>query len=86
MKYMQSHPDARSYRVKTVPSYNKLCVIFGHENCEVRYNRLTQNVGTDDDATVLMTSNGTYNLLSCFVSYLLVCFFSFFSKLGLACI
>ncbi|XP_012446060.1 uncharacterized protein LOC105769755 isoform X1 [Gossypium raimondii] len=56
--YIKSHPDARSYRVKTVPSYHKLRVIFGQENCEVRYNRLTQKVGTDDDSTVLMTSNG----------------------------
>ncbi|MBA0807037.1 hypothetical protein Gohar_022867 [Gossypium harknessii] len=56
--YIKSHPDARSYRVKTVPSYHKLRVIFGQENCEVRYNRLTQKVGSDDDSTVLMTSNG----------------------------
>ncbi|KAL1168130.1 hypothetical protein V6Z11_A05G064300 [Gossypium hirsutum] len=56
--YIKSHPDARSYRVKTVPSYHKLRVIFGQENCEVRYNRLTQKAGTDDDSTVLMTSNG----------------------------
>lgn len=63
MKCMQSHPDARSYRVKTVPSYHKLCVIFGQESCDGRYNRLAQNVGTDGDVTVLMTGYGTYHLL-----------------------
>ena len=63
---MQSHPDARSYRVKTVPSYHKLHVIFGQEICDGRYNRLAQNIGTDGDVTVLMTCYGTYNLLSVF--------------------
>ncbi|XP_017983022.1 PREDICTED: L10-interacting MYB domain-containing protein isoform X1 [Theobroma cacao] len=56
--YIKSHPDARSYRVKTVPSYHKLCVIFGQESCDGRYNRLAQNVGTDGDVTVLMTGYG----------------------------
>ncbi|XP_039019127.1 uncharacterized protein LOC120150502 isoform X1 [Hibiscus syriacus] len=56
--YIKSHPDSRSYRVKTVPSYPKLHVIFGQENFHGRYNRLTQNVGTDDDVTVLMSYNG----------------------------
>ncbi|XP_039007618.1 L10-interacting MYB domain-containing protein-like [Hibiscus syriacus] len=57
--YIKSHPDAQSYRVKTVPSYPKLRVIFGLENFHGRYNRLTpQNVGTDNDVTVLMSHNG----------------------------
>ncbi|XVF35694.1 hypothetical protein REPUB_Repub18cG0168100 [Reevesia pubescens] len=56
--YIKSHPDARSYRVKTVPSYHKLCVIFGQEICDGRYNRLAQNVGTDGDVTVLMSGYG----------------------------
>ncbi|KAK8489223.1 hypothetical protein V6N13_009516 [Hibiscus sabdariffa] len=57
--YIKSHPDARSYRVKTVPSYPKLRVIFGQENFHGRYNRLAQNVGADDDVTVLMSYNGS---------------------------
>ncbi|XWS17876.1 hypothetical protein CRYUN_Cryun33cG0106200 [Craigia yunnanensis] len=56
--YIKSHPDARSYRVKTMLSYHKLHVIFGQEICDGRYNRLAQNVGTDGDVTVLMTCCG----------------------------
>ena len=81
MKYMQSHPDARSYRVKTVPSYHKLRVIFGEEMCDRRYNRLAQNAGTDGDVTALMTCYGMYHLLCGFDFYLLVSFFIFL-KLG----
>ncbi|XVF89419.1 hypothetical protein PTKIN_Ptkin19aG0129000 [Pterospermum kingtungense] len=54
--YIKSHPDARAYRVKTVPSYHKLRVIFGQEIFDGRYNRLAQNEGTGGDVTVLMTS------------------------------
>ena len=74
---MQSHPDAQSYRVKTVPSYDKLRVIFGQEIFYGRYNRLAQNIGTDGDVTVLMTCYGTYHLLSGFVFYLSVSFVIF---------
>ncbi|XWS26143.1 hypothetical protein CRYUN_Cryun26dG0005600 [Craigia yunnanensis] len=56
--YIKSHPDARSYRVKTVPSYHKLRVIFGQEICDGRYNRLAQNAGSDGDVTILMTCYG----------------------------
>ncbi|XVE53513.1 hypothetical protein DITRI_Ditri03aG0009400 [Diplodiscus trichospermus] len=50
--YIKSHPDARSFRVKTVPSFHKLRVIFGQEICDGRYNRLAQNVGIAGDETV----------------------------------
>ncbi|KAJ0029852.1 hypothetical protein Pint_12524 [Pistacia integerrima] len=52
---MQEHPDARSYRVKTVPSYLKLCVIFGEEIYDGRYNRLAQNIDSNCEIPVLMT-------------------------------
>lgn len=73
MKYMQSHPDARSYRVKTVPSYHKLRVIFELEIGDGRYNRLAQNAGFVDDVIDLMTCYGMHHLLSGFVFYLLDC-------------
>ncbi|XP_076906229.1 uncharacterized protein LOC143562255 [Bidens hawaiensis] len=35
--YIEAHPDSRSYRVKTVPNYHKLCIIFGQNSPEGRY-------------------------------------------------
>ncbi|KAJ6924932.1 hypothetical protein NC652_018018 [Populus alba x Populus x berolinensis] len=50
--YIKAHPDARSYRVKTVPGYQKLCVIVGQENSGGRYSRLAQCI---EEMPVLMT-------------------------------
>ncbi|XP_050215415.1 uncharacterized protein LOC126666630 isoform X2 [Mercurialis annua] len=52
--YTREHPDARSYRVKTVPGYQKLSLIFGQENSDGRYSHLAQNVDPDGEAPVLM--------------------------------
>ncbi|KAJ4834340.1 hypothetical protein Tsubulata_037539, partial [Turnera subulata] len=53
------HPDARSYRVKTVPSYQKLCAIFGEETSDGRYSRLAHCHGLNSEAPVsLATGNG----------------------------
>uniref|UniRef100_A0A2P2KN27 Uncharacterized protein LOC105637536 n=1 Tax=Rhizophora mucronata TaxID=61149 RepID=A0A2P2KN27_RHIMU len=54
--YTKAHPDARSFRVKTVPSYQKLYVIFGQENSDGRYSRLAQSVGVNDETSVLITA------------------------------
>ncbi|KAK3211208.1 hypothetical protein Dsin_015914 [Dipteronia sinensis] len=53
--YTKEHPDTRSYRVKTVPSYHKLCVIFGEEMSDGRYNRLAQNIDFNCEMPILMT-------------------------------
>ncbi|KAJ9537526.1 hypothetical protein OSB04_030259 [Centaurea solstitialis] len=45
--YIEVHPDARSYRVKTVPNYRKLCVIYGEDSSERRYSHLARNVASD---------------------------------------
>ncbi|KAL0330883.1 UNVERIFIED_CONTAM: hypothetical protein Sangu_1633800 [Sesamum angustifolium] len=45
--YIKAHPDARSYRVKTVPCYHKLCVIYGQDKFDASYSRL---VGVLDPA------------------------------------
>ncbi|KAA8525642.1 hypothetical protein F0562_007476 [Nyssa sinensis] len=52
--YIKAHPDARSYRVKTVPSYQKLCVIYGQDNSDGRYSRLARNVEPDSEFPLLM--------------------------------
>lgn len=51
---MQVHPDARSYRVKTVPGYHKLCIIFGEESSDGRYSQLAHNADPINDFPVLM--------------------------------
>lgn len=51
---MQEHPDARSYRVKTLPSYHKLRVIFGEEQSNGRYSRLARDVDTSEQLPVPM--------------------------------
>ncbi|XP_057959471.1 uncharacterized protein LOC131151960 isoform X2 [Malania oleifera] len=57
--YIKAHPDARSYRVKTVPSYHKLCIIYGQESFEGRYGRLARNAEPDSEISVSM--NGEDN-------------------------
>lgn len=42
--YIKAHPDARSYRVKTMPNFHKLCVIYG-QGSEGRYSHLARTVG-----------------------------------------
>lgn len=60
-RYMQERPDARSYRVKTVPSYHKLCVIYGQENFDERYSRLAFNLDSAGEIPVLMTGIFLYS-------------------------
>ncbi|KAF2313038.1 hypothetical protein P3X46_019255 [Hevea brasiliensis] len=52
--YTNAHPDARSYRVKTVPSYQKLCVIFGQESSDGRYSRLARIVDPNGETPGLV--------------------------------
>lgn len=54
MKHVQAHPEARSYRVKTIPSYPNLCFIFGKETSDGRYTRLAQAFDPSPAETVRM--------------------------------
>ncbi|KAL2489932.1 hypothetical protein Fot_43224 [Forsythia ovata] len=42
--YIKAHPDARSYRVKTVPCYHKLCVIYRQDKLEGVYSSLADSI------------------------------------------
>ncbi|KAJ7958477.1 L10-interacting MYB domain-containing protein [Quillaja saponaria] len=53
--YTKVHPDARSYRVKTLPSYHKLQFIFGDSSDGI-YNRLASEANPCGELPALMTS------------------------------
>ncbi|KAF4359328.1 hypothetical protein CsatB_020170 [Cannabis sativa] len=55
--YIKSHPDARCYRVKTIPGFHKLCVIFGEEHSDGRYSRLARDADPFCELPMLMTSD-----------------------------
>lgn len=44
---IQEHPDARAYRVKTIPGFRKLSIIFGQDNFSGAYNRLASNLDSN---------------------------------------
>ncbi|XP_043705936.1 uncharacterized protein LOC122655710 isoform X3 [Telopea speciosissima] len=57
--YIKEHPDARSYRIKTVPNYNSLCLIYGKEATDGRYSRLAHDTDVDNDFSGQKIGNGT---------------------------
>ncbi|XP_030544450.1 L10-interacting MYB domain-containing protein isoform X3 [Rhodamnia argentea] len=62
--YIKEHPDARSYRVRTVPSYHKLCVIFGERSSDARYNRVADSIDPSCEISVLMAGDELNHLYS----------------------
>lgn len=55
IQFVQVHPEARSLRVKTLPGYRKLCVIFGEESSDTRYIRLSHNADPRSELPVFIT-------------------------------
>ncbi|KAK7293115.1 hypothetical protein RJT34_15976 [Clitoria ternatea] len=53
--YTKAHPEARPLRVKTLPGYRKLCVIFGEESSDTRYIRSAHNVDSRSELPILLT-------------------------------
>ncbi|XP_031402953.1 L10-interacting MYB domain-containing protein-like isoform X1 [Punica granatum] len=37
-EYIKAHPDARSYRIKSIPYYRDLCLIYGNSSCKQKAN------------------------------------------------
>ncbi|CAN1140440.1 L10-interacting MYB domain-containing protein [Linum perenne] len=58
--YIKEQPDARSFKIRIVPGYQKLSAIFKQENYDGRYSRLAKNATTDDssEAPLSMTASG----------------------------
>ncbi|RYR33700.1 hypothetical protein Ahy_A10g048318 isoform B [Arachis hypogaea] len=52
--YIKVHPEARALRVKTLPGYRKLCVIFGEECSGTRYIQLSRNADPSCEMPMLI--------------------------------
>ncbi|PIN17903.1 hypothetical protein CDL12_09429 [Handroanthus impetiginosus] len=56
--YVKAHPDGRPYRVKTVPSYNKLCVIYGQDKYDGSFTRLAHSIDPAVGTSCMKIGNG----------------------------
>lgn len=55
---MQEHPEAQSFLKKSLPSYHKLCVIYGEESSNGRRRQLAHNIDLESEGLNLM--NGMF--------------------------
>ncbi|CAN1783129.1 L10-interacting MYB domain-containing protein [Linum perenne] len=56
--YTKEQPDARSFKIRIVPGYQKLSAIFKQENYDGRYSRLAKNATTDDSSEAPLSMTG----------------------------
>ncbi|KAL3023262.1 hypothetical protein AAZX31_04G058600 [Glycine max] len=59
--YTKAHPEARSLRVKTLPDYWKLCVIFGAESSDARYVHLAHNADLSSELPMYITEEWLFS-------------------------
>lgn len=46
---MQVHPQARTFKTKTVLNFNDLCLIYGYTSADGRYSRSSHDVNFEDE-------------------------------------
>lgn len=56
--YIKEHPDAESYRYKSKPNYNDLCLIFGNPAYHVNGNGLEQEADYNSHGNGIFRGNG----------------------------
>ncbi|OVA18483.1 Myb/SANT-like domain [Macleaya cordata] len=62
--YLKAHPEAQTFKTKTIPNYNDLCVIYGNETVNGRYNALSHNLSLIDNIPKMETNGVSEGLHS----------------------
>ncbi|THG00914.1 hypothetical protein TEA_001317 [Camellia sinensis var. sinensis] len=52
--YTKENPDGTSFRTKTMPNYNDLCLVYGNLTSEGRWNQLDPYVGFNGDVAYIL--------------------------------
>ncbi|XP_059652509.1 uncharacterized protein LOC132299732 isoform X2 [Cornus florida] len=55
--YTKAYPEARCYKFTTVPSYHKLCVIYGKESANERSSCMAHNIDLSGEDPLFMTDS-----------------------------
>ncbi|XP_010278767.1 PREDICTED: L10-interacting MYB domain-containing protein-like isoform X2 [Nelumbo nucifera] len=56
--YLKAHPEVRSYRTKTLPNYNDLCVIYGNSSTDGRHSCSGHDADPEDTPGVKIEVEG----------------------------
>ncbi|XP_021899032.1 uncharacterized protein LOC110815515 isoform X1 [Carica papaya] len=63
--YLKEHPEAQSFLKKSLPSYHKLCVIYGEESSNGRRRQLAHNIDLESEGLNLMNGEETQSHANC---------------------